>query len=99
MKQKPRIKMDAAITIIALVALVCIAVSVRVVVTRQPAISANREKAKELKEQIEYEEQLIKEIDEVTQKVGTDEYTEKIAREKLGMIKTDEIVFIDISGQ
>ena len=33
------------------------------------------------------------------EKAGTDEYIEKIAREKLGMIKSDEIVFIDISGQ
>ena len=27
-----------------------------------------------------------------------DEYIEKVAREKLGMIKRDEIVFVDISG-
>ena len=65
----------------------------------QPAISANRERADEIRESIEYENQRIKEIDEVTQKVGTDEYIEKIAREKLGMIKADEIVFVDISGQ
>ncbi|MBQ7985649.1 MAG: septum formation initiator family protein [Clostridia bacterium] len=48
---------------------------------------------------MEYEKQRIKEIDEVSEKVGTDEYTEKVAREKLGMIKSDEIVFVDISGQ
>lgn len=65
----------------------------------QPSISANEQKAQEIKESIEYENQRIKEIDEVAEKVGTDEYIEKVAREKLGMIKADEIVFVDISGQ
>lgn len=65
----------------------------------QPTIDANEKKAEEIRENIAYEEQRIKEIDEVTQKVGTDEYVEKVAREKLGMIKSDEIVFVDISGQ
>lgn len=31
--------------------------------------------------------------------VDTDEYIEKLAREKLNMIKKDEIVFIDITGE
>ena len=29
--------------------------------------------------------------------VGTDEYIEKIARDKLGMIKANEKIFIDVS--
>ncbi|MBO5059637.1 MAG: septum formation initiator family protein [Clostridia bacterium] len=65
----------------------------------QPAVAANEEKAALIRESIEYENRRIEEIDSMMQKVGTDEYIEKVAREKLGMIKSDEIVFVDISGQ
>ena len=99
MKKKPKIRMDATTILIIIVALVCVVIGVKTFITHQPAISANKEKVEEIKQNIEYEKQRIEEIDEVTQKVGTDEYTEKVAREKLGMIKADEIVFVDISGQ
>ena len=39
------------------------------------------------------------EIDNIKQNVNTDEYIEKIAREKLGMIRKDEILFIDVNGE
>ena len=65
----------------------------------QPIVSANVEKAEALDYEISCENQRIAEINTMAEKVGTDEYIEKIAREKLGMIRSDEIVFIDISGQ
>ena len=65
----------------------------------QPIIAENNAKAEKIAEDIAKENQRIEEIDKAIQNVGTDEYIEKIAREKLGMIKADEIVFIDISGQ
>ena len=65
----------------------------------QPIVSDNYEKAEQLDYDISCENQRIAEINLMTEKVGTDEYIEKIAREKLGMIRSDEIVFIDISGQ
>ena len=68
-------------------------------IMQQPAISACDKRVAELEESIEYENRRIEEINLVMEKVGTDEYIEKIAREKLGMIKADEIVFVDISGQ
>lgn len=68
-------------------------------IMQQPTVNAFDKKADEIKESIAYEQQRIEEIDAVMEKVGTDEYIEKIAREKLGMIKADEIVFVDISGQ
>ena len=39
------------------------------------------------------------EIDRLKQNSDSDEYIEKIAREKLGMIRKDEILFIDINGE
>lgn len=98
MKKKPKFKMNIATLSIALAALVSVGFIVKGVMY-QPAISAHEKRKEEIQESIEYEKQRIKEIDEVAEKVGTDEYTEKIAREKLGMIKSDEIVFVDISGQ
>ena len=65
----------------------------------QPVIKANDEIALRISEEIAKEQRNIDEIDEAIKNVGTDEYIEKIAREKLGMIKANEIVFVDISGQ
>ncbi|HAL63405.1 MAG TPA: cell division protein FtsH [Clostridiales bacterium] len=50
-------------------------------------------------EDIDRENHRIEELNRDLENAGTDEYIEKIAREKLGMIKANEIVFIDISGR
>ena len=65
----------------------------------QPQITDNYDKISELKAQIEYEQQRANEVDSLKENVDSDEYIEKIAREKLGMIRKDEIVFIDITGE
>ena len=65
----------------------------------QPQITENAAKIDQLQEQIEYEKKRIEEVEDLKTKVDTDEYIEKVAREKLGMIKRDEIVFIDVSGE
>lgn len=64
-----------------------------------PIIAANNEMAAKISEDIDKENRRIEELDAALENVGTDEYIEKIAREKLGMIKANEIVFIDISGR
>ncbi len=63
-----------------------------------PIIDANSKSAEKLSEDIAKEQSRIEEIESISSMVGTDEFIEKIAREKLGMIKANEIVFIDISG-
>ena len=65
----------------------------------QPDISNNKDKIDELNAQIEYEKQRAEEVDGLKENVDSDEYIEKIAREKLGMIRKDEIVFIDVTGE
>lgn len=98
MKKKPVLKINI---IPCLVVLTVVASGFMVVkgIMQQPTVSAFDKRAEEIRESIEYEQQRIEEIDAVMEKVGTDEYIEKIAREKLGMIKSDEIVFVEISGQ
>ena len=47
----------------------------------------------ELQQRIEEEQTRAEEIDELEQYVGTDEYVEEVAREKLGLVYRNEIIF------
>lgn len=96
--KKSGIKFDAPKLLIAIVAIVGV-VMIGKGIAFQPIIAANNERAEKISEDIEKENQRIEELDKAIESAGTDEYIEKIAREKLGMIKANEIVFIDISGQ
>ena len=66
-------------------------------IIQQPQILKNKEEIKALKEALEYEDERVEEVERLTEIVGTDEYIEKIAREKLGMVKEDEKLFVDVS--
>lgn len=46
-----------------------------------------------LQQKIEDEEKRTEEIDELKEYMETDEYAEEVAREKLGLVKDNEIVF------
>ena len=50
-------------------------------------------KAAALKQSIENEQDRTKEIDEQKEYMQTDEYIAEVARDKLGLIKGNEIVF------
>ena len=54
---------------------------------------AYKEQEIELQKQIKEEEQKAKEIEKLEEYVGTDEYIEDMAREKLGLVYEDEIIF------
>ena len=56
-----------------------------------PQINASKAEVAKLTNQIEYEE--------LKGKVNTDEYIEKMASEKLGLIKSNAKVFVDVSGE
>lgn len=47
----------------------------------------------ELKEQIEDEKARSSEIDDLESYVGTDEYVEEVAKDKLGLVNENEIIF------
>ena len=42
---------------------------------------------------MEEEKERTKEIDEIKERMDTDEYVAEVAREKLGLVKDNEIVF------
>ncbi len=50
-------------------------------------------KAAELEEKIENEKERTKEIDAQKEYMQTDEYAAEVARDKLGLVKDNEIVF------
>ena len=58
-----------------------------------PQINASKAEVAKLTNQIEYEQEELK------GKVNTDEYIEKMASEKLGLIKSNAKVFVDVSGE
>ena len=66
---------------------------------QMPQIYANKQRIASLNEQIEYEKTRQLEIDELSGKVNTDEYIEKVAREKLGLVKENEIIFYDVASE
>lgn len=57
----------------------------------QLAVYESQETA--LNENIEEEQERTEEIDELKEYMKTDEYAEEVARERLGLVKDNEIVF------
>ncbi len=56
-------------------------------------LSDYKEQEKSLDTQIEEENERTAEIDDLKEYMQTDEYVEEIARDKLGLVKDNEIVF------
>ncbi|NSG81926.1 cell division protein FtsH [Blautia schinkii] len=78
------------ITVIALVMLGSLMMQAR---TLQNRLDYYNSKASALEKSIESEKDRTKEIDAEKEYMKTDEYVEEAAREKLGLVKDNEIVF------
>ena len=63
-----------------------------------PQIIDNKKQADKLSEQISYEKERQREIDELRAKVNTDEYIESVATEKLGLVEKNARIFVDVSS-
>ena len=59
----------------------------------QQQISDCKTEMKEVQSQIDEENERTKEIDETKERMDTDENVAEVAREKLGLVKDNEIVF------
>ena len=78
------------ITVVALVLLGILMMQTR---TLQNRLDYYNTKASTLEKSIESEKDRTKEIDAEKEYMKTDEYVEEAAREKLGLVKDNEIVF------
>lgn len=67
---------------------------IALIFSQQSVLDRNIEKNKEIKEDINAIHQRIDELNEEKSMLGSDEYIERKAREKLGYVKNDETVFI-----
>ena len=83
---------QSVFVIIAVLVLLVGAVSVNSITLRAKEKSYQAQEL-ELAEQIEKELARAKEIDELEKYVGTDEYVEEVAKEKLGLVHENEIIF------
>ena len=59
----------------------------------QESLAGYETRAEALSQQIEDEKARTEEIDALKEYMLTDEYTEEAAREKLGLVKENEIIF------
>lgn len=66
---------------------------------QQPILNHYAKQIKDLNEQIAQEEKKAEQIEDLKQLYESDEFKERIARERLGLVRPGERVFIDISGQ
>ena len=67
---------------------------IALIVAQQSLLDRNIDKNASLREDIKQVEQQIKELEEEKANLGTDEYVEEKAREKLGYVKSDETVIV-----
>ncbi|NCB92118.1 MAG: cell division protein FtsH [Clostridia bacterium] len=59
----------------------------------QDRIQVNEDKKAQLEDQLASEEARTGEIEELQEYMQSDEYIEKIAKEKIGLVKDNEIIF------
>ena len=83
---------QSVFAIIAVLVLLVAVVSVNSITLRAKEKSYHAQEM-ELAEQIAEEKARSKEIDELEKYVGTDEYVEQVAKEKLGLVHENEIIF------
>lgn len=84
-----RFSMFLAVTVVGILLVAISVISVRLIAQLE-----EKEKVKqELELQIEKEQQRAEELEELEKQVQTDQFKEKVAREKLGMVKDGEIIF------
>ncbi|HHW47252.1 MAG TPA: septum formation initiator family protein [Clostridiaceae bacterium] len=68
-----------------------------VFIDQQKLINAKTLEMQNLQDKIAEEKRLNEELRQQKEMINTDEYVEKIAREKLGMVKRGEKVFVDVN--
>lgn len=68
-------------------------------VMQEPTKHAQQEEITSLNNQIEYETERQREVENLKDKVDSDDYIEKIASERLGLIPSNAKVFVDVSGE
>ena len=79
----------------AIIFVVCVLVVVLLVMGTKlnSKIASNEQRVQELEQAIEDEEARVGEIEDLEQSMQSDEYLKQVAKDKLGMVEDDEILF------
>ena len=93
--RKKKVRKKSRTTEFSITVVLCCLVSVLTVkgISLQQKVNANASRLSGLDSQIEEEKQRTDDITALKEYMQTDEYIEKTAREKLGMVKDNEILF------
>lgn len=94
-KRKKRIRIGSRLTVGGISAVLIILAVVMMIQTHNQSqiYDTYKERDQELQKMSEEESERAKEIEELKEKINTDEYIEEIAIEKLGLVPKDEIIF------
>lgn len=93
--RKKKVRKKSRTTEFSIAVVLCCLVAVLTVkgISLQQKVNANASRLSRLDSQIEEEKQRTDDITALKEYMQTDEYIEKTAREKLGMVKDNEILF------
>ena len=89
------------VTMIGITSVVCLLMVILLVQGQRlnAQASATEQRMAELEQQIEDENQRTQEIGDLEEYMQSDEYLEKVAKDKLGLIKDGEIIFKESGGE
>ena len=99
--RKKKVRKKSRTTELSITVVLCCLVAVLTVkgISLQQKVNANASRLSGLDSQIEEEKQRTDDITALKEYMQTDEYIEKMASEKLGLIKSNAKVFVDVSGE
>lgn len=66
---------------------------------QQPLLNQYSKQISDLEAQIAQEEKNAQQIEDLKALYESDEYKQRLARERLGLVEPDERVFVDVSGK
>ena len=99
--RRKKVRKKSRTTEFSITIVLCCLVAVLTVkgISLQQKVNANASRLSSLDSQIEEEKQRTDDITALKEYMQTDEYIEKMASEKLGLIKSNAKVFVDVSGE
>lgn len=80
-----------------LVLLVVSAYCIYTLICQESLLGGKKRELDDIKQKIAAEEKKKKDLQDEKKNLNSDEHMEKVAREKLGMVKSGEKVFVDVN--
>lgn len=95
--QRRRKKLAGLLVKLALLSFLCFALGR--FLYQQPLLNQYDEKISQLTQEIEKEKKSTQQYENLKKLYETDDYKKQLARERLGLVESNERVYVDVSGQ